>query len=383
MEKRKFGRSGEEISLLGFGTMRLPVVKADSQEIDEVKAFEMFDHALAHGINYFDTAYGYHDGQSEIVVGKALARHPRESFFLADKMPSWLVQTESDTERIFHEQLKKCQVEYFDFYLAHNMTAGKIDRLEDLKIYEFLVKMRDAGKIRHLGFSFHDSPAVLAKCLKRFDWEFGQIQLNYIDWTEQDAQGQYELLRDAGLSVSIMEPIRGGALAAPALPEEVAKVFSDAAPELSPIQWTLYFAGAPENVYTVLSGMSSMDQLRENIEFMSNFRTLTDTENAVIPDALLAWKMGSPIPCTGCRYCMPCPMGVDIPKSLSILNNYRRKKASWTFLQEMNMLDPSKLPHYCVGCRRCESVCPQKIEVSSHMEEMTEMLNTFEKPQWL
>jgi len=165
MEKRKFGRSGEEISLLGFGTMRLPVVKADSQEIDEIKAFEMFDHALAHGINYFDTAYGYHDGQSEIVVGKALARHPRESFFLADKMPSWLVQTESDTERIFHEQLKKCQVEYFDFYLAHNMTAGKIDRLEDLKIYEFLVKMRDAGKIRHLGFSFHDSPAVLAKCL--------------------------------------------------------------------------------------------------------------------------------------------------------------------------------------------------------------------------
>jgi predicted aldo/keto reductase-like oxidoreductase len=370
VQKRPFGNTGEQISLLGFGGLRLPV-KGGGREIDRIVLGEMVDYAISHGVNYFDTAYGYHGGMSETCIGEALARHPRETFNLATKMPLVSVKSSADVERIFNEQLKKCGVEFFDFYLLHNINKTDWPVIEQCRVYEFLRDRQEQGCIRRLGFSFHDTPALLEETVRRYEWDFAQIQLNYMDWEMQDAKGQYEVLKARGLPVIVMEPVRGGMLAA--LCDKSARVLKEANAGASIASWALRFAASLPGVVTVLSGMSNMEQLRDNIQTMTRFAPLTPDEYAVIDKALALYRKNTVIPCTACRYCCAdCPRGIDIPSVLSIYNNYLLDSAGGRhknneFIFRYNVLRSDKQAHNCVKCRKCERKCPQHIAIPDWM----------------
>ncbi len=263
MEKRDFLNGNESVSLLGFGCMRLPVIggKADNIDCDAAKA--MLEYAISHGVNYFDTAYPYHGGKSESFVGQALAEHPRDSYYLASKLPLWDLKTKDDAERIFDEQLARCRVEYFDFYLAHNINIPNYRLFQDLSVHDFLVRKKKEGRIRHIGFSFHEKPNLMEAILANHDWDFAQIQLNYLDWELQEAGLLYEMLTEAGLPVAVMEPLRGGTLAK--LSKKAVEILSAADSAASPASWALRYAGTLLNVFTVLSGMSTLAQVEDNV----------------------------------------------------------------------------------------------------------------------
>ncbi|MDR0597065.1 MAG: aldo/keto reductase [Treponema sp.] len=371
MEKRLIKKSGEELSLLGFGLMRLPL-KAGSREIDKALALEMVDYAKNKGVNYFDTAYMYHEGNSETFAGEALSRYDRNSYKLATKMPLMMLQREEMVENIFEEQLKKCRVEYFDYYLLHNVTRGQLKMVEDFKVYEKLKEKQRQGKIRHLGFSFHDAPEILAKVVDKYDWDFAQIQLNYLDWDQQDAKGQYAILESHGIPVNVMEPVRGGSLAD--LGGEAEAIFKAADPGASIPSWAIRFAASLPGVQVVLSGMSAMEQVTDNVATMENFKPLSEADREVITKAVLAYRTAGAVPCTGCRYCMDCPQGVDIPRNLAAYNGYLYKKErnvpgyNFSFMMEYNGMGEEKQARNCVGCKQCEEKCPQHIEISLQME---------------
>jgi predicted aldo/keto reductase-like oxidoreductase len=379
MEKRLIKKSGEELSLLGFGLMRLPL-KADSREIDKALALEMVDYAKNRGINYFDTAYMYHEGHSETFAGEALSRYDRDSYKLATKMPLMMLQSAEMVENIFEEQLKKCRVEYFDYYLLHNVNRGLLKSIEDFKVYEHLKEKQKQGKIRHLGFSFHDSPEILAKVVGQYDWEFAQIQLNYLDWDQQNAKEQYAILESNDIPVNVMEPVRGGALAD--LGGEAEAVFKAADPKASVPSWAIRFAASLPGVQVVLSGMSAMEQVTDNVATMENFRPLSEADREVIAKAVLAYRTAGAVPCTGCRYCMDCPQGVDIPRNLATYNDYLYKKErnmpgyNFGFSMEYGRIGEEAQAHNCVGCRQCEEKCPQHIEISLQMELIQEAAKT-------
>jgi predicted aldo/keto reductase-like oxidoreductase len=379
MEKRLIKKSGEELSLLGFGLMRLPL-KQGSRDIDKDLALRMVDYAKNKGVNYFDTAYMYHEGNSELFAGEALSRYDRSSYKLATKMPLMIVRQEADVERIFEEQLTKCRVDYFDYYLLHGVGRGSLKLIEDLKIYEKLKEKQRQGKLRHLGFSFHDSPDILAQLVGKYDWDFAQIQLNYLDWDQQDAKGQYGILESHGIPVTVMEPVRGGALAD--LGAEAEAVFKAADPKASIPSWAIRFVGSLPGVQVVLSGMSTMEQVVDNVATMENFKPLSDAEREVITKAVLAYRTAGAIPCTGCRYCMECPQGVDIPLNLAVYNSYLFKKErnmpgyNFGFNMEYGRIGEEKKAHNCVACRQCEEKCPQHIEISRQMELIQEAVKT-------
>jgi predicted aldo/keto reductase-like oxidoreductase len=387
MEKRINKNSSSKnlggISLLGFGFMRLPLVKEGSQEIDKKKAFEMVDYALDKGVNYFDTAYMYHDGLSEIFAGEVLTRHNRDSYYLATKMPLMFIKTEADVERIFNEQLKKCKAEYFDFYLLHNISRSHLEAAESCKAYEQLLRKKEQGLIRHLGFSFHDRPDLLEEVTERYSWDFAQIQLNYLDWELQQAGEQYEILERKGIPVNVMEPVRGGTLAK--LCDKSAEIYKAANPHVSMASWAIRYAASLPGVQTVLSGMTVMEQVVDNVSTMEHFKPLTVEERAVIEKALTAYKSSGSIPCTGCRYCLEsgessnadCPSGVDIPRVLAIYNNYLVNKennnpmAGFLFDMEYKILGENKNASRCTGCGQCESRCPQHLKIPGLMEEIS------------
>jgi predicted aldo/keto reductase-like oxidoreductase len=379
MEMRFVKKSGEELSLLGFGLMRLPL-KPGSREIDKALALDMVDYAKNRGINYFDTAYMYHDGNSETFAGEALSRYDRSSYKLATKMPLSLLQKEEDVEKIFEEQLKKCRVEYFDYYLLHNINRAHLKAAEDFKVYEKLKEKQRQGKIRHLGFSFHDSPEILAKVAGQYDWEFAQIQLNYLDWDQQNAREQYAILESNGIPVNVMEPVRGGSLAE--LGSEAEAIFKAANPKVSIPSWAIRFAASLPGVQVVLSGMTAMEHVKDNVATMENFKPLSEAEQEVITKAVLAYRTAGAVPCTGCRYCMECPQGVDIPRNLATYNNYLFKKERnmpgyyFGFNMEYGGMGGEKQAHNCVACRQCEEKCPQHIEISRPMELIQEASKT-------
>jgi predicted aldo/keto reductase-like oxidoreductase len=368
--KRLVKKSGEELSLLGFGLMRLPL-KPGTQEIDKAQALEMVDYAKNKGINYFDTAYMYHEGKSELFAGEALSRYDRKSFNLASKMPLMIVRTAEDVERIFEEQLKKCRVEYFDYYLLHGMSKNSIKLVEDARIYEQLKEKQKQGKIRHIGFSFHDSPEALATIVGKWDFEFAQIQLNYLDWEQQDAKGQYDVLDKKGIPITVMEPVRGGALAT--LGDEGDAVFKAADPKASVPSWAIRFAATLPNVQVVLSGMSTLDQMKDNIATMENFKPIDEADQKVIDKAILTWRTSGSVPCTACRYCMECPQGINIPGNLAAYNAYLFNKErdrpgyQFGFMMEYGRIGEEHQAHHCVECKQCEEKCPQHIEISKHM----------------
>ncbi len=367
MLSRKFEKINAAPSLLGFGTMRLPKLYDDKEDIDYEKAEAMIDYAYAHGVNYFDTAYPYHAQMSESFIGHALKKYPRESFYLADKLPSWFIKTREDVDRIFEEQLVKCQVDYFDFYLCHALNHNNFKVYEELNVYDMLVRRKQQGQIRHLGFSFHDTPEALEYIIDKYPWDFVQIQLNYLDWERQDAKKQYEVCQERGLPCVIMEPVRGGTLAS--LSPNALAVLKAADPGASAASWAVRYAASLPGVMTVLSGMTTMEQVEDNIKTMTDFRPLSKEEYAVVEKAKNVFLENTLVPCTGCRYCMDCPAGVDIPEMFKIYNDYRIGKYGPGFAQAYEKLSGHNADG-CVACGACMSHCPQSIKIPELMEEI-------------
>ena len=369
---------GEKISKLAFGTMRLPL--KDDGSIDQNQVNEMTDYAMAQGVNYFDTTYPYHDGRSEIAIGKALAKYPRESFRLVTKFPGHQFMKKYDCDGIFHEQLAKCGVDYFDFYLFHNVYENSLATYKsgEYGIVDYFVKQKQLGKIRHLGFSTHARAENLEEILDFFGdrIEFCQIQLNYVDWTLQDAKKKIELLGSRGIPVMVMEPVRGGKLTD--LGEENNARLKGLRPGESIASWAFRWLAEIPEVATVLSGMSSLEQMKDNIRTFTDGTPLSEEEWNMMLEIAETLKKG--VPCTACRYCCGgCPMGLDIPMLLAGYNDMKFASA-FTVKMQMDGTPAEKWPDKCIGCGTCASVCPQHIDIPEVLKEFDELLHT--GPTW-
>lgn len=371
MRRKKFREI--EVSSLGLGCMRLPKLNPDNEAIDFERAQEIVDYAYEHGVNYFDTAYPYHGGESEVFVGKALAKYPRNSFYVATKMPIWEVKSEEDLDRIFAEQLERTGFDYFDFYLCHSVQDRNYDAYVKYNVFDFLQRKREEGKIRYIGFSFHSTPELLEKVCSAHKWDFAQLQLNYLDWERQNAKMQYEILKKYNMACMVMEPVRGGALAdlCPEANDMLKQVHSDK----SIASWAIRFAASLENVMVVLSGMSNMEQVRDNVATLTDFEPLTDNERDVLEQAKQAYIKKDTVPCTGCRYCMDCTQGVDIPKMFKIYNDFvmTDNKSKFTDKYEKEQ-GKSNL---CVSCGICTRNCPQHIKIAENMTKISDLYQKY------
>ena len=366
-----------KLSALGMGAMRLPVTEGDDSVIDEAATAEMVAYAMEKGINYFDTAWGYHGGHSEEVMGRVLSRYPRESFYLATKFPGYDLSNMDQVEAIFEKQLKKCGVEYFDFYLFHNVCEMNIDAYLDEKygIYPYLMKQKKAGRIRHLGFSAHGSYEVMKRFLEAYgsEMEFCQIQLNYLDWSFQGAEAKVELLRSYDIPVWVMEPLRGGRLAA--LPEETMEKLRTFRPEEKAPAWAFRFLQSVPGVTMILSGMSDFQQLQENIHTFETDQPLQKEEMdtvLAIADEMLG---KTALPCTACHYCVShCPKQLNIPSLLDLYNEHCFTGGGFLAPMALMAIPKDKHPDACIGCRSCEAVCPQQIKISEAMADFAAKL---------
>ena len=368
---------GEKLSALGMGAMRLPVVNGDDARIDEAAAAAMVDYAMAHGVNYYDTAWGYHNGNSELVMGRALARYPRESYFLADKFPGYDLSNMDKVESIFEKQLEKCGVEYFDFYLFHNVCEMNIDAYLDPKygIFDYLTAQKKAGRIRHLGFSAHGSYAVMKRFLEAYgsEMEFCQIQLNYLDWKFQGAKEKVELLQEYNIPVWVMEPLRGGRLAslAPADEEKLQAL----RPQEGIPAWAFRFLQSIPAVTVTLSGMSNMEQMQANIRTYETEQPLNENEMQTLLNIADAMVGKIALPCTACHYCVShCPQGLDIPNLLALYNEHCFTDGGFIAPMALSAVPEDKRPNSCIGCRSCEAVCPQQIRISEAMADFARKL---------
>jgi len=368
MQYRSFKNTGTELSLLGFGAMRLPVRNKVESDIDEEKALEMIGYAYENGVNYFDTAYIYHGRNAEAFLGKALGRYRRESYHLATKMPPWNIEKKENLQRIFDEQLKNCGVDYFDFYLMHCITRTFLPLFEKLETWEFMLEQKKKGKIRYLGFSHHDNVDILTQAIDKWPVDFAQIQLNYLDWEQLNAKGLYETLWARGIPCIVMEPVRGGLLAS--LPKDSAKILQEADPTRSAASWAMRFCGDLPGVATVLSGMSTMEQVKDNVATFKNFAPLSSAEREAINRTVDVYRKNAMVPCTVCRYCMPCPEGVEIPHSMAIYNAYKSGDTAEHFLNEYALIGKGSFPHKCTGCGVCLERCPQHIDIPVWMKEI-------------
>lgn len=372
MEKRKMEKLGIETSLLGFGCMRFPVT-ADGK-IDEPLAEKMMDQAIAAGVNYIDTAYPYHGGESETFVGKVLKKYDRNSFYLATKLPCWKVNKIEDIDTIFQEQLGKLQTEYIDFYLLHALDKERFHKMVELGTVKKLEELKAQGKIKYLGFSFHDSYDVFEEIVNYRDWDFCQIQLNYMDANEREEFQQagmkgYRLTEEKGIPLVIMEPVKGGSLAA--FPEDITAKYRALDPEASVASFALRWVGSLPNVKVILSGMSTMEQVEDNLKTFSDFKPLSEKERQTIDEVVALINSRIQNGCTGCSYCMPCPAGVDIPRNFRIWNvyhmyrNYNMVKDRW----ENGLAEENKAKN-CIKCGKCEKVCPQKLSIREDLERV-------------
>lgn len=368
----------EKISLLGFGTMRLPL-NAEGK-IDEPQVEEMVKYAMDNGVNYFDTAYPYHDGESERVIGRILSKYPRDSFFLADKFPGHQIFEDYTPQRFFEEQLERCQVEYFDFYLLHNVYEKSIHTYKDSKwkIVDYLIEQKKKGRIKHLGFSTHGSLEVMKEIIDycQGELEFCLIQLNYLDWTLQGAKAKYEMLTEMGIPVWVMEPVRGGKLAK--LNPEQEAMLREKRPEESTPAWAFRFLQDLPNVHMVLSGMSAMEHMKDNVATFEDYKPLTEEEGQMLFD--FAESMKESVPCTACQYCVAgCPKGLEIPKLISIYNELKFVPTVNASMR-IEAMDVEKQPGACISCGKCTRVCPQGIDIPKIMKELPELMKKL--PTW-
>lgn len=372
---------GKKLSLLGFGAMRLPLTSAAADaSVDEEQVQEMVKYAMDNGVNYFDTAYPYHGGESERIMGRVLKNYARESFYLATKYPGHQISSTYNPAEIFEEQLEKCQVEYFDFYLLHNVCESSISTYTDSRwgILDYFLEQKRLGRIRHLGFSSHGRVENLKEFLDLHGdvVEFCQIQLNYLDWSLQEAKEKYELLTRRNIPVWVMEPVRGGKLAK--LEDSHEQKLRELRPQEKAPAWAFRWIQGLPNVHMILSGMSNLEQMKENVETFSERKPLTTQEQEVLAE--IAEGMKNSIPCTACRYCCDgCPQGLDIPMFLSTYNEIRFAPSVNAGMR-IDALPKDKQPSACIGCGKCTKVCPQKIEIPQMMKEFTEALS--KQPSW-
>ena len=371
MEKRKMEKLGAEVSLLGFGCMRFPT-NAEGK-IDREKAEAMMDKAIAAGVNYIDTAYPYHGGESELFVGEVLKKYDRDSYYLATKLPLWAVHSLEDVDKLFNEQLSKLQTDYVDFYLMHAMGGSKWREMVKLGVVERLEELKAEGKIRYLGFSFHDSYEAFEEILNARDWDFCQIQLNYMDVNDQAGMKGYKLTEEKQVPLVIMEPIKGGMLAN--YGGDIADVFHALDKDASFASFALRWVGSLPNVKVVLSGMSTMEQVEDNLKTFGDFKPMSEEELATVDKVVEILNNRVQNGCTGCSYCMPCPAGVNIPKNFRIWNtyhmyqNYNAVRWNW----ETEMRDEERA-NKCIECGMCESICPQALQIREDLKRVMEDL---------
>ena len=365
MEYRQFEKLGVSPSLLGFGCMRFP--QNPDGSICEPEAEKMLDTAIQAGVSYIDTAYPYHNGDSEPFVGRVLKKYDRSRLFLATKLPVWNVKTLDDAKRLFQEQLDRLQTDYVDFYLLHCLDQEKWQLVLDLGLIPYFEEMKKEGKIRFFGFSFHDDFEVFKTILTYRNWDFCQIQYNYVDTDIQAGDRGYELAEELGVPLVIMEPVKGGSLAA--LPEEVTEPFRSYKPDASISSWALRWVASKPNVKVVLSGMSDMEQVNDNLQTFGSFQPLSLREKELVADVAAAIKKRTKNGCTGCAYCMPCPFGVNIPQNFRIWNDLsmygnvnRTRQAYFKELEESARADQ------CQKCGKCEEVCPQSLSIRENLE---------------
>ncbi len=366
-----------KLSALGLGAMRLPTIGGDDSKIDEQAAAEMVEYAMKNGINYYDTAWGYHSGNSEIVMGKVLKKYPRESFNLASKFPGYDLSNMPKVREIFEKQLEKCQVEYFDFYLFHNVCEMNIDAYLDPKygIYDYLIEQKRNGRIKHLGFSAHGAYKIMKRFLDVYgkDMEFCQIQLNWLDWTFQGAKDKVDLLNEYNIPVWVMEPVRGGKLAS--LPEKDEAKLNALRPDEKIPAWAFRFIQTIPTVGVTLSGMSNMEQLKDNIKTFETDKPLNDKEKETLLAIAEEMTRKDALPCTGCRYCTShCPQGLDIPELINLYNEHCLTGGGFIAPMALSAYPDDKKPSACIGCRSCEAVCPQQIKISEAMSDFSARL---------
>lgn len=364
------------LSALGLGAMRLPASGDNLSEIDEAATEQMVAYAMEHGVNYYDTAWGYHDGHSETILGQILSKYPRDSFYLATKFPGYDLTNMDKVESIFEQQLKKCQVEYFDFYLFHNVCEMNIDAYLDPKygIFDYLIKQKENGRIRHLGFSAHGSCDVMKRFLDAYGkhMEFAQIQLNWIDWSFQDAKEKTALLKEHQLPIWVMEPLRGGKLAS--LSDQASEQLRTLRPDEEPAAWAFRFLQGIDGVTMILSGMSSLQQVQDNIRTFDTDKKLNEQEQQTLL-TIADQMIQNILPCTACRYCTShCPKGLDIPALLKLYNEHCFTGGGFIAPMALMAVPEDKHPSACIGCRSCEAVCPQQIKISEAMADFNAKL---------
>ena len=365
------------LSALGMGAMRLPVVEGKDSHIDEAAARQMVAAAMAGGINYYDTAWGYHGGQSEPVMGRLLRDYPRESFYLATKFPGYDLSNMDKVEEIFTAQLERCQVDYFDFYLFHNVCEMNIDHYLNPAhgIHRYLMEQKRKGRIRHLGFSAHGGIEVIRRFLEAYgrDMEFCQLQLNYLDYEFQEAKAKVALMKEWGIPVWVMEPLRGGQLSK--LTPEQAAPLRALRPEESVPAWAFRFLQSLPEVTVTLSGMSSLPQLEENIAVFGEERPLSSVEWEALMEVAAGMIRQNVLPCTACRYCVShCPQGLDIPGLLALYNEHKLSGGGFIAPMALMAVATEKQPRACIGCRSCEAVCPQQIRISEGLADFAKQL---------
>ncbi len=368
----------EKLSALGLGMMRLPVVDGNDAQVDEAQAEAIVDYAYEHGINYFDTAWGYHGGNSELVAGKALSKYPRDTYYLATKFPGYDNSNFGKVEEIFEEQLKKCKTEYFDFYLFHNVYEGNIDDYldeEKFKTFSYLLEQKKNGRIRHLGFSAHGSREVIKRFLDAYGkyMEFCQLQLNYMDWHFQDCDEKVALLNEWDIPVWVMEPLRGGRLAKAS--DEMTAKMKEMRPDETVPGWAFRFLQSFPEVKMVLSGMSNLEQLKENIRTYEEDKPLTEEEKKVLLAQIDEESKKAGLPCTACHYCTShCPKELEIPELIALYNEHKVTGGGFIAPMAVASMPEEKRPSACIGCRSCEKVCPQQIKISEAMTDFSSMI---------